>query len=754
MHSDKSKHTVVNSGFNFESVTLDNKYVMIVLIAAILVIAIWLRSGLLQYQGLFEPDGFFYYTAIKQAIADGFVVTHSVTLSGYPLHNHLGESAGLLYFVLIPYVFLQYFGVSAYDIMRTIAILFGIVDAVLAYYFVKYMANSKMLGLLAMFFVATSSGNIARTAGGIFRGDSFISAFVLIALIAMLKVLNENSWDRKYLYATVAALAVGVGCSIWNGGYFVVAVYLCSMMIMAMYGFVAADRRELESMLLLMASLLVGWLIYWLFIWVGVANTSPVSDPTNFFVMFVPILLFAAVSRAIIGASSDSAKAITGNVWRRLGFMVIAVALGILVVSLLYGQTIYGILVEGGVVGTGNIGATTQELQKPTLGFLESSFGLQLIMAPLGLIIFILLGHVTGGTRHLRVKALKLNFNYGFIVAFAYLLLTGYLQYSAIRYNALISMPIALFAAYAVYAVGKLLKDYAVVLGGTQIRLVYVYTGFVLALLAFQTVTAAGQSFSSGQADGINPQFLGAMTWLSNNTASNATVLALWPDGSVVEGWGNRTSLMDSVGGENGARITAYANFLGNTSPDSQYLYYHAHKPQYIVVRTFWMAELGGLLAESNTIQNLSNYGYEPLQNISIGGNSTYEMYSFSSPYYRAQLLIGTASNGSRRVAALLGQPGSTVAVPMEHVIFENASDGNYSVVNTQNSSANYTLMISYVGRNITGAMILSPALPYSNLFKLLYECNYAQCAYDNANVTARAVFMNADTKILQMTYH
>ena len=68
--------------------------------------------------------------------------------------------------------------------------------------------------------------------------------------------------------------------------------------------------------------------------------------------------------------------------------------------------------------------------------------------------------------------------------------------------------------------------------------------------LMFDLYNTYGASVSSGQADGINQQFLDAMTWMKNNTPANATAVAVWPDGSVIEAWANRTSLMDSVGAD------------------------------------------------------------------------------------------------------------------------------------------------------------------------------------------------------------
>ena len=179
----------------------DNNYIFAILAIAIVIILIYLRTGLLQNEGLFEPDGFFYYTAIKQAIANNFVFVNPVQLSGYPWHNPLGEQSGLLYFVLVPYFILRFFGVSAYTVMAYSPIAAGLVIGALSGLLAARISKSRALGLLAFFFIATSSGNIARTAGTVFRGDTFVSIFVLLGLLALLEIYNSKDDKRRYTFA-------------------------------------------------------------------------------------------------------------------------------------------------------------------------------------------------------------------------------------------------------------------------------------------------------------------------------------------------------------------------------------------------------------------------------------------------------------------------------------------------------------------------------------------------------------------------
>ncbi len=68
-----------------------------------------------------------------------------------------GEQPGLEYLTVLPGFVLQYFGISYLTVMRFMPVLFGVLYTILAYFIAKHISNSRMLGLLAMFFVAVSA---------------------------------------------------------------------------------------------------------------------------------------------------------------------------------------------------------------------------------------------------------------------------------------------------------------------------------------------------------------------------------------------------------------------------------------------------------------------------------------------------------------------------------------------------------------------------------------------------------------------
>ena len=422
--------------------------------------------------------------------------------------------------------------------------------------------------------------------------------------------------------------------------------------------------------------------------------------------------------------------------------------------------------------------------------------------------LFILFGENLIAKRDFKISIV------GFLAVLAYLAVTAYLQLQAIRFNAIISVPLSIFAAFALYGIGKVFYDTAVVRKSVSIIIVvaiaivsivmiyslakdgyfggsfvpvtasaafisavlvalllygiyalaakrpvaikYIIVAVILVLLAFTFYNTYIESYTAAQADGISNSFLSAMSWMKANTPANATVLALWPDGSVVEGWANRTSYMDSVGGENSTRIYPYSRFLFNTTKDSSY-FYEIGKPDYLVARTFWYEELGGI-AQEGVVQNATAYGFVILPVVNISRNSTTQFFAFesgSAPYYKSELLVTRQTNGTNTFSAYLGLANSTRFVEMRGVILFNTTSGAYMVVNSSRNitTANYTLMVGYSGTVVNGAYILGPKLVKSNLFDFTFLCNTFTCAYDNSNVTLTSVYSNSDTKIFKINY-
>lgn len=863
---------------------VNNRLVFAVIVIAILSITVYARLGLAHDQGLFEPDGFFYYSVVRATINNHLSEPQHLGISGFPGHNFIGEAPGLPYLTVIFYLLLGWTGASALDIMRMLPILVGLIEVVLAYLLAKELSNSRLCGLLAMFFVAVSAGNIARTAALVYRGDTFIAVPLMIALLIMLKGLKLQSARRGAIYALVAAFILSTGILVWNGSPYIIVVYMFSLALLTIYSFISWKPGLARSALIFTAALFAVYLLQSIYLSLHAARTGLALDGSSFLAFYIPvlvgtILVYWVIGRGRVGVlHSPSGRAAVAAI----------VALAMLaVVGALFSGYVRTITNASGVTqpGTANatntanetgisyaIGSTTQELQKPSFQFLFASFGLEMYLMPIGIIMFLLLNRRIDG----RDEEGNQIVTAAFIALFVYLAVTAYLQYNAIRYNSLLSIPLALFAAYALYGAVRLYrgheewaKRFAPLTFILGIAVCLAYLAFILAkgglasgnpiwlleavaaalvavflaldtamrhlrgqhagrlafalsaallfgylaIRVYQTLSAGLnanfaalvvegiltavvtvwiiidtaiairkrevglrriaiaivavvvifsffltviESYGSSQADGINPSFLSAMSWLKSNTASNATVLALWPDGSVVEGWGNRTSYMDSVGGENGVRIYYFARYLVNNTPDSKYLY-GIGKPQYLVARQYWLTELAGLIAEG-VPQNPENYTFTVLGSTrQPQSNATAMLYFFGNGAYNVTLVNRRVANSTAaNYSAYLGQVGQDRLYRISRVTLYNTTSARYTEFNASPGSyqINYTLMLFYSGTSIQGAIVTTDGLYDSNLFRLVWLCNPSQCPY-YSNSTARLtpVYANNDTRIYRITY-
>ncbi len=726
---------------------LANRYVLYALVLAVLVLAVYLRLGMFHYQGFFEPDGFFHYSVIREAVANGLAVPRTLSLSGIPWHNEVTEPLGLYFMTLVPYALLLH-SVSYYTIMRLVPVFFGMLDVLGAFFIMKHFAKSNALALLGAFFVAISSGDIARTAALVYRGDGFITIFMIVALLLMFREINAESVKRKALWALGAAFTLGVGTAVWGGAPFTVIVYLLGVLLLMAYGFVMANRRLLLDSIVLSLALLVTYALQHAWMALSLIRGSEALSSAHFFLFWLPMAGGAVVLRYIVDRR-ERLSSIAMNPARRAGFLAAIALVSIIVIVALYGSYLAGIASGGGlVIASGALGKTIQELQKPTLAFIWGSFGFGIILAPAGVLAYLFWAHRLGNYAYHTVGKLKLSVTPVFLLMLGYLVATAYLQYNAVRFNSLVAVPIAVFAAYGTWAVYRRLA-----LAGKKFAAAkYIYLGLIVSVLIYGTLLTYRASYSSSQADGINPQFLSAMSWLKNNTASNATVLAVWPDGSVVEGWADRTSVMDSVGGQNSTRIAGFSNFILNTSPDTQYLY-AMDKPQYLVARGYWYAELAGI-AQEGSITNASAFGYDVLDQLHIANTSSGRQYAFASstfPYYKALMLV----NSTGGISAGIGQGNTSSTLSrVEHVMLYNENNYTYQIFNSTAQALNYTLLVSYGSYGITGAAILGPKLLYSNAFRFTYTCSQSSCSYGNGtNVSMQLVYRNADTSIFKINY-
>ncbi len=757
-------------------------------------IAVYFRTTMLHDYGFYEPDGFYYYSVIRATVNNHFSIPAVLSTSGWPSAGTVAEAHGIYWLVLAPYAVLQYFGISYYTVMRLIPVVFALLDMLAAYLFSRYLSKDRVFGLLVIAFVALSMGNAARTSALIFRGDTFITFFLLMSLVFFIEVFRQESRNRKLVFAAAAGITLALGNLVWNGAPFADATFLLSFVALTLSAFAFRKDAIIEG---------GKYIILSIFIWYALANLANLAgiipQQQLLGLSYFPIYVLVAFAWLLVYYLSKNAVSIMRNPALRVGLIVLGVVVGVSLLFALDPSLINSIFVGNGFVAApGSFASTTQELQPPTFQFLWTSFGVNLFTSlpslllslpyywnvqdslwvasygVLGVVLMLLcfipyfLMQVYDSGGFLKGNArLRLELSIPIILLMSYFILTAYLQVHVIRFNSILSVPLAILSAYTLYWLFKFSSQ-----SGLPRPHVFVPQAVMLLIFAivFYYLFYDANLYSIGlvQADSINPMFIGAMQWLGANSPPSSVVLTLWPDGSVAEGVANRTVVMDSVGSENGTRATPFAAWLLNDTPDPQFLSSRIiGNPNYLIVRTPWLIETQGIYTEAMISKNSSLYGYGPLYSFNetiINSTERRIEFRMGQGVYPYVVVSIQYSNSTQSVngASSMVQIDPTHAVPFADLAFYN-NNGNFSTISQINqSSTNGELLLlqySTIPRpglfvNLTGAYIFAPGLAQSNMLKLMYLCNDYYCTWNNKYAAMQLVYANPDTKIFRIIYN
>lgn len=245
-------------------------------------------------------------------------------------------------------------------------------------------------------------------------------------------------------------------------------------------------------------------------------------------------------------------------------------------------------------------GSSILELAKPTISFYIATYGY--IGLPLAIFYFIYA--FLPKERSLN-RALLICIAVFFAISLPF-------QLTDVRWAELLALPASIFAALGLEKLVRLLTQEK----GEALA--------IMALLLFFLVWQSAISvFGSGLADAQNHQYFQALSWIRNNTAKNATFLTLWDDGSLLEGYANRTSYSDSIQGMNeSGSMVLFSRFL--FAKAGNFTYISEVQPDYLLVRKVWLNYSTSLLAEGSLPSNTPINGTN-IQALTVGFlNSTY----------------------------------------------------------------------------------------------------------------------------------
>lgn len=754
-----------------------NKLIAISAIAITILLALFIRAQGTKFYGFYEPDGFFHYAVLRSAVSNNFTIPTNFSLSGWPTHATLTEPVGLYWTTLLPYFFLRFAGIDYYTVMRFIPMLFAVLDIIGVYYLVRYFNKDRFFGILTAFLIAVNGGNIARTAVAVYRGDGFVSIFIILSLIFLLKTIRTESRNKKIAFAALSGFMLSLCGLIWNGSLALIAVYLFSLLLLLVYGFLSEDLKLLKDLNFTLISLIV---LFALTTFYTYLNWIPSQSFTIYFVVFSALLFVALEVVLFITKNRERFTLITGSQYKRLLAVTASSILSILLIYLLMPNFFYQVLVVNGAVITSNksFESTIAELQPPNPEYLFSSFGPPMFLTPMSILLYnssfysayrsvlYILALLTIATylfmdtenvdenSFLSGNALiRFRVNDALLIFISYFAITAYLQFNAVRFNSIFSIPFAIFVAYTLYWM---------VLWSKRNKFMFNTLLFFVFLLSFASAYVGYMSLAvAPQVDFVNPQFVSALSWLKNNTPGNSVVLTTWPDGSVVEGFANRISVTDSVASQKHALAADFSAWLLNSSPDPQFLLSNVSgRPSYLLVRYVWFSELGSIVTESGLNVSPTSYGFAPFSRVAYSQGSNSLIINFSNPPARPSsqlVLTGNATNPQNVQGFALT---STGAFPITYTGLSNQLNGSYKLVK-RNVSTTQLLLVMYspvpnFGKpiNMTLSLATTGALAQSNFMKFLFFCSMSSCEWNNNVAAMHLVYINNDTRIFAITYN
>jgi asparagine N-glycosylation enzyme membrane subunit Stt3 len=565
---------------------LDKKLILVLI--AIIALGITLRIIVGHNNStFFEPDVFYYFSVIKATIASGHIIS---PLSGFPQATIYTESPMLIYYTTSLYSLLG--GTKApintaliISIMHTLPLVAFVIEAILAYLIVTRLIDNKWIALLAVLFLSVSVANISKSMSIEYRGDSFISVYLMLALYLTILIFTQEPKEvltrKKLLLAFLAGGVLAFGLASWNGGDLLLGLYFIIAIIMIFYNFIKANRKELlNDMIILLFIMVVGWICWNALISFGLGNPQALSGLLTIYAI-VALVVATLIAYWLSGKITSEKKRILTAIGIGLLFIIglYVIGSGFISNNLIQVVTHGSGQLAGFTEVTNNVfvsNPTIAETAPASFAFLFSSFQYDLALCWFGIF----------GIFYIKRSKIDIRI---FLMLLSYFVITFILTLIGSRWSSLLSIPMAIFGALGIFVIAKLVEDKAYLLK------IIIY-GILAMIICAQVFGAIVVIWTTPIGDGINHQTIQAMDWLSQNTPKNSTVLALWPDGSIVEGIGNRTAWTDSVGNQNSTKIEAFSIFLLNTSPDPQYLI-NIH-PDYLYVRQQWKQEELGIALE------------------------------------------------------------------------------------------------------------------------------------------------------------
>ena len=538
---------------------------LLLLVALIFITGLILRIVFYTSGGFYEPDVYYHYEVVRTAIAIGHVPQYLST-SGYP-STIIPEPIGLYFTPLL----LVAVGFSAITSIFITPLIFYVLEFLVAIIFIRLVWNDKRSLLVALLFAFIAVAAISRTAWSTYRGDGFVSLWILVAFISLYYSLKPKAW---YLFAGASGASFALAELFWGGGQFGIFALLVAFALFLWF----YKGKKIN-----MWSFPVAYLVFAAISVILAGNGWILSSPL--YGIFVSLIIF-------VGMSALTLVFYSGLKSKLPFYAACIIIMGVLI--FVQSDLLQYVVVGNGFTPNTLLFSTISELQPPNQVTYMGTLGSLMFITPIGWgmmvgtllphsipVVFAIWAILATTSLYFMRKYFK---NPAVILLFGWFSVTLYLAMSAIRFTTLLVIPFGILSAFIV------LKTFDEKKRDKKLRrYMFYYFGMLIFLLPVFTVVSI---WNLAPADYINGNFINASVWLGSHTPGNSLIVSLWPDGSVIESVANRTVWMDTVGSLNATRTYAFARWVFSQSTNSSYLSsLPQNLPTYIFFRKVWQEE-------------------------------------------------------------------------------------------------------------------------------------------------------------------
>ena len=505
-----------------------NRWVQFVIIIGI---SLFFRLYSLQYNYFVGADTALHYSIVRESIEQGGI-PDLYTLSSFPEGELVTKPRGQYYLAIL-------FGLQNFPIILP---LIGIITITILFFL--FGEFREEISLLAVLLLSFCLANVYRTQANLFRGDAIGALF----LVSMIFLQLRMSRKRSYIYGFFIGILAGISSLFWIGYPVMLVIISATFLIVSLYQFFSNKEQELKTNL-------VSFLVFGLISKV-IISLSEISNlliqhaftQQNYFMLFfvLPISLVNLLFYALLRMKANSKMKI-------LTIIGIIVVLGMV---LYLNIEAFTKIVTGYALVSGTYHINISELTSPNFQDLWDLFNLLIILFPVGLILYL------KNYRKFKEKD---------YIILAWILVSMYLLFSSRRFLFHASFIVCFLSAYALIEIYKTSK---------RVRELKNISWLVPIVIGILLVSSFYLSYSKMEifAPFFDEYWDDALLWLKQNSQPDEGILTYWDYGGFVQAYAERSSVTDSIYGQDVNRIRNLDSFLVNNT------FFRSYGAKYLIV--------------------------------------------------------------------------------------------------------------------------------------------------------------------------